>query len=47
MTGVGFLAKLREGLSKTKNAIWGRIDALLKAFTAGTVQNRIRVADFE
>ena len=32
MTGVGFLAKLREGLSKTKNAIWGRIDALLKSF---------------
>ena len=29
---MGFLAKLREGLSKTKNAIWGRIDSLLKAF---------------
>ncbi len=29
---MGFLAKLREGLSKTKNAIWGRIDAMLKAF---------------
>ena len=29
---MGFLAKLREGLAKTKNAIWGRIDALLKAF---------------
>ena len=29
---MGFLAKLREGLSKTKNAIWGRIDALLKSF---------------
>ena len=32
MTGVGFLAKLREGLAKTKNAIFGRIDALAKAF---------------
>ena len=29
---MGFLAKLREGLSKTKNAIWGRIDALAKHF---------------
>ncbi len=29
---MGFLAKLREGLAKTKNAIWGRIDAMLKAF---------------
>ena len=29
---MGFLAKLREGLSKTKNAIFGRIDALLKHF---------------
>ena len=29
---MGFLAKLREGLSKTKNAIFGRIDAMLKAF---------------
>ncbi len=32
MTGVGFLARLREGLAKTKNAIFGRIDALMKAF---------------
>ena len=32
MTGVGFLAKLREGLAKTKNAIWGRIDSLLTMF---------------
>ncbi len=32
MTGVGFLAKLREGLSKTKKALFGRIDALAKAF---------------
>ena len=29
---MGFLAKLREGLAKTKNAIWGRIDARLKMF---------------
>ena len=29
---MGFLAKLREGLAKTKNAIWGRIDSMLKAF---------------
>ena len=29
---MGFLAKLKEGLSKTKNAIFGRIDALLKSF---------------
>lgn len=29
---MGFLAKLREGLSKTKNAIFGKIDALLKRF---------------
>lgn len=29
---MGFLAKLKEGLAKTKNAIWGRIDALLKLF---------------
>ena len=29
---MGFLAKLREGLAKTKNAIWGRIDAMLKVF---------------
>ncbi|MBE6703538.1 MAG: signal recognition particle-docking protein FtsY [Ruminococcaceae bacterium] len=32
MTGMGFLAKLREGLRKTKNAIFGKIDALLKHF---------------
>ena len=29
---MAFLARLREGLSKTKNAIFGRIDALLKHF---------------
>ena len=29
---MGFLAKLKEGLAKTKNAIFGRIDALLKHF---------------
>jgi len=29
---MGFLAKLREGLRKTKNAIFGKIDALLKHF---------------
>ncbi len=29
---MGFLAKLREGLAKTKNAIFGRIDSLLKLF---------------
>ena len=29
---MGFLAKLRDGLAKTKNAIFGRIDALLKHF---------------
>ena len=29
---MGFLAKLKEGLAKTKNAIFGRIDALLKLF---------------
>ena len=29
---MGFLVKLREGLAKTKNAIFGRIDALLKHF---------------
>ncbi len=29
---MGFLTKLRQGLSKTKNAIFGRIDALLKCF---------------
>ena len=29
---MGFLIKLKEGLSKTKNAIFGRIDALLKCF---------------
>ena len=32
MIGVGFLAKLREGLSKTKKALFGRIDTLAKAF---------------
>ncbi len=32
MTGVGFLAKLREGLSKTKNALFGRIDKMMQAF---------------
>ena len=29
---MGFLTKLREGLAKTKNALFGKIDALLKAF---------------
>ncbi len=29
---MGFLTKLKEGLAKTKNAIFGRIDALLKHF---------------
>ncbi len=29
---MGFLAKLREGLAKTKNALFGRIDAMLKHF---------------
>ena len=29
---MGFLAKLREGLTKTKNALFGRIDSLIKAF---------------
>jgi len=29
---MGFLAKLKEGLSKTKHALFGRIDALLKHF---------------
>ena len=29
---MGFLAKLKEGLSKTKNALFGRIDAMLKHF---------------
>ena len=29
---MGFLAKLREGLAKTKRAIFGGIDALLKLF---------------
>ena len=32
MIGVGFLAKLREGLSKTKNALFGRIDKMMQAF---------------
>ncbi len=29
---MGFLAKLKEGLSKTKQALFGKIDALLKMF---------------
>ncbi|MBE6604334.1 MAG: signal recognition particle-docking protein FtsY [Ruminococcaceae bacterium] len=29
---MGFLAKLKEGLAKTKNALFGRIDAMLKHF---------------
>ncbi|MBE6594466.1 MAG: signal recognition particle-docking protein FtsY [Ruminococcaceae bacterium] len=29
---MGFLAKLREGLAKTKNALFGRIDSMLKHF---------------
>ncbi|MBQ8339965.1 MAG: signal recognition particle-docking protein FtsY [Clostridia bacterium] len=29
---MGFLAKLKEGLSKTKNALFGRIDGMLKHF---------------
>ena len=29
---MGFLAKLKEGLSKTKQALFGKIDALLKLF---------------
>ncbi len=32
MIGVGFLAKLREGLRKTKNALFGGLDNLLKLF---------------
>ncbi len=32
MTGVGFLAKLREGLRKTKNALFGSLESILKAF---------------
>ncbi|MBR6728108.1 MAG: signal recognition particle receptor subunit alpha, partial [Clostridia bacterium] len=32
MTGMGFLAKFRAALSKTKKAIFGSIDALLKLF---------------
>ncbi len=32
MIGVGFLAKLREGLRKTKNALFGGLDSLLKLF---------------
>jgi fused signal recognition particle receptor len=32
MIGMGFLAKLKEGLAKTKNAIFGRIDDLFKHF---------------
>ena len=31
-TGMGFLDKLKSGLSKTKNAIFGQIDEVLKAF---------------
>ena len=31
-TGMGFLDKLKAGLSKTKNAIFGQIDNVLKAF---------------
>ena len=29
---MGFLAKLKEGLAKTKNALFGRIDGMLKHF---------------
>ena len=29
---MGFLDKLKAGLSKTKNAIFGQIDEVLKAF---------------
>ena len=29
---MGFLTKLKEGLAKTKNALFGRIDAMLKLF---------------
>ena len=32
MTGMAFLDKLKKGLSKTKNAIFGQIDEVLKAF---------------
>ena len=32
MSGMGFLAKLKNGLAKTKNALFGRIDAMLKHF---------------
>ncbi|MBR7111475.1 MAG: signal recognition particle-docking protein FtsY [Clostridia bacterium] len=32
MSGMGFLTKLKEGLAKTKNAIFGKIDAMLKHF---------------
>ena len=31
-TGMGFLDKLKSGLAKTKNAIFGQIDEVLKAF---------------
>ena len=31
-TGMGFLDKLKSGLSKTKNAIFGQVDNILKAF---------------
>ena len=30
---MGFFDKLRQGLAKTKNAIVGRIDSIVKAFT--------------
>ncbi|MBO5938283.1 MAG: signal recognition particle-docking protein FtsY [Clostridia bacterium] len=32
MTGMAFLDKLKQGLSKTKSAIFGQIDEVLKAF---------------
>ncbi|MBE6706750.1 MAG: signal recognition particle-docking protein FtsY [Ruminococcaceae bacterium] len=32
MTGMAFLDKLKSGLSKTKNALFGQIDNVLKAF---------------
>ena len=31
-TGMGFLDKLKSGLKKTKNAIFGQVDNILKAF---------------
>ena len=30
---MGFFAKIREGLKKTRDALFGRIDSLLKSFT--------------